>query len=269
MLIDVLNTMLGAFAFLILALSIELVAPLGKVSLASRMLGLQLSLAKAVGVGLIVPPMTAAWASLGIRPLDLGPIFGTGIPGAVAGALSAILALDFLSYWHHRFLHRFFWPVHATHHAIRELSAFNGYAHFAEKITEFMLIAIPLSLVRWETPVIPAAITLTTNLLQHWIHSPTTAQMNMLRALIVTPRFHRIHHSLEPRHFDRNFGILFSFWDRLFGTACEPGEDEWPDTGIADHDEARSILTYVVHPLIYLMGRSSFRRDPSSESPNQ
>jgi sterol desaturase/sphingolipid hydroxylase (fatty acid hydroxylase superfamily) len=36
--------------------------------------------------------------------------------------------------------------------------------------------------------------------------------------LLVTPAMHRIHHSPDQRETDSNYGIMFSFWDRLFGT---------------------------------------------------
>ena len=38
--------------------------------------------------------------------------------------------------------------------------------------------------------------------------------------------WHQLHHSTDPRHYDKNFGLLFSFWDRLFGTLCVPRPDE-------------------------------------------
>jgi sterol desaturase/sphingolipid hydroxylase (fatty acid hydroxylase superfamily) len=39
-----------------------------------------------------------------------------------------------------------------------------------------------------------------------------------LRLVLVTPDMHRVHHSIERREYDRNFGFNFPFWDRLFGS---------------------------------------------------
>jgi len=40
-----------------------------------------------------------------------------------------------------------------------------------------------------------------------------------VRSVLVSPRMHWIHHSaVPPRELDHNYGICFSFWDRLFGT---------------------------------------------------
>lgn len=39
-----------------------------------------------------------------------------------------------------------------------------------------------------------------------------------LRWILVTPDMHRVHHSVEAREFNRNFGFNLPWWDRLFGT---------------------------------------------------
>jgi sterol desaturase/sphingolipid hydroxylase (fatty acid hydroxylase superfamily) len=35
---------------------------------------------------------------------------------------------------------------------------------------------------------------------------------------VVTPDMHRVHHSVEPKETNRNFGFSLPWWDRLFGT---------------------------------------------------
>ncbi len=39
-----------------------------------------------------------------------------------------------------------------------------------------------------------------------------------LRAIVVTPDMHRVHHSIEDDETNSNFGFSLSLWDRLFGT---------------------------------------------------
>lgn len=39
---------------------------------------------------------------------------------------------------------------------------------------------------------------------------------------LISPNMHRIHHSIDPKHYNKNFGVLFVFWDRLFGTYYAP-----------------------------------------------
>lgn len=66
--------------------------------------------------------------------------------------------------------------------------------------------------------------------------------------MIADNRFHRIHHSVEPRHFDRNVGEGTSVWKQLFGMAYLPAENEWTATGVVGEPEARSITHYLCRP---------------------
>ena len=36
--------------------------------------------------------------------------------------------------------------------------------------------------------------------------------------MIISPYQHQIHHSNAERHCNKNFGVVFAFWDRIFGT---------------------------------------------------
>jgi sterol desaturase/sphingolipid hydroxylase (fatty acid hydroxylase superfamily) len=42
--------------------------------------------------------------------------------------------------------------------------------------------------------------------------------------LLVTPRFHRIHHARSPELYESNYGFGLTIWDRLFGTFQDPGK---------------------------------------------
>jgi sterol desaturase/sphingolipid hydroxylase (fatty acid hydroxylase superfamily) len=43
-----------------------------------------------------------------------------------------------------------------------------------------------------------------------------------LEYLIVTPRYHHVHHSDNPTHYRSNLGSLMTVWDRIFGTYFDP-----------------------------------------------
>ena len=83
----------------------------------------------------------------------------------------------------------------------------------------------------------------------NFLHSPTRLHLGpIVRRILADNRFHRIHHSTDPRHFDKNFGAGTSLWDQLFGTAYFPTADEWPDTGLSDQREAQSVSEYLWRP---------------------
>src|SRR5687767_9748386 len=64
-------------------------------------------------------------------------------------------------------------------------------------------------------------------------HANIRTNFGPLRHLLVPPQFHRVPHSIHPRHVDRNFAGVVTFWDRLFGTYWSDSDD-YPDTGIDD-----------------------------------
>jgi sterol desaturase/sphingolipid hydroxylase (fatty acid hydroxylase superfamily) len=70
------------------------------------------------------------------------------------------------------------------------------------------------------------------NLLQHAnVEYPRWIERR-LGWLLVTADMHRIHHSPEPRETNSNFGAVFSFWDRLFGTYVPPDPARAPTYGL-------------------------------------
>ena len=63
-----------------------------------------------------------------------------------------------------------------------------------------------------------------------WMHVNVTWRSNWLEWVVVTPRYHHIHHSDNPLHFKANLAALFTIWDRLFGTYVDPDSIKEPLT---------------------------------------
>jgi sterol desaturase/sphingolipid hydroxylase (fatty acid hydroxylase superfamily) len=89
-----------------------------------------------------------------------------------------------------------------------------------------------------------------------------------LNELFLCPHYHQLHHSLARAHWDKNFGLMFSFWDRLFGTLSIPEQDEVFAFGLPnrEHDEYQSLYALHVVPLtkMWRMLRPSRRPSPQS-----
>jgi sterol desaturase/sphingolipid hydroxylase (fatty acid hydroxylase superfamily) len=200
-------------------------------------------------ISLVVPPLKYLWDILSIPPLLHLPI---GYAGAVT---VSIVLMDLLAYWRHRLLHRFFWRVHALHHSATELHAANSYAHFLEAVPNLIIVLIPVSLIDFGGVEVPMVAIMLLGALQFYIHSPVTIQFPRLRWFLVDSRYHRVHHSLEEQHFEKNFGIVFTLWDRLFGTAYFPNEDEWPETGIEGVAPPTSITDFLFFPVFSRFAR--------------
>jgi len=154
---------------------------------------------------------------------------------APARLVLAVLVVDFLAWFHHWVRHKVpvFWRLHAVHHAQPHLNLFTDLRyHPLEYLVTVTLVALPLFVLQHAFPIVFAMA-----LFQQWYprlyHANIRSDFGWVRHLLVTPQFHRIHHSIEPRHRDLNYGVIFSFWDRLLGTA-DRGPREYPTTGIAD-----------------------------------
>jgi hypothetical protein len=64
-----------------------------------------------------------------------------------------------------------------------------------------------------------------------FVHTRMVGKLGPLERVMATPSQHRVHHAINERYLDKNFGGLFSVWDRLFGTF--QAEDEAPSFGPA------------------------------------
>ena len=54
--------------------------------------------------------------------------------------------------------------------------------------------------------------------------------------IFISPAQHQVHHSTRPKHFDKNFGHIFAFWDKFLGSQYLPKHDERVKFGIEQHE---------------------------------
>jgi hypothetical protein len=139
----------------------------------------------------------------------------------------AFLALDFSGYWTHRLAHtlNFFWNNHIVHHSSEE---YNLACALRQSISVFVriyaVLLIPAAILGVPGNVI--AIVAPLHLFaQFWYHTRHIGHMGFLEKIIVTPSHHRVHHAINPIYLDKNFGQIFIFWDKLFGTYQAERED--------------------------------------------
>lgn len=245
----------GAFT-LALTTAVELLLPREKQSLRERFVGLG-AIALYVPAALIVYKMFQnLWIAVGIRPLIRVPMTldWTGMAAVVLAPIAGAVVYDFFFYWFHRAQHALAWRFHAVHHSIRELNAVNSYHHISEPFFQAVFLLLPVSLIVADTgPIVPAMLILL-HLQASFIHSPTRIHLGPLRLFFCDNSFHRIHHSLDEKHFDKNFGAFTTIWDRLFGTAWFPAKDEWPATGLAEIDQPRNLRAWFSLPIRFRYG---------------
>lgn len=137
--------------------------------------------------------------------------------------LIAFLVLDFAGYWTHRIAHEynFFWNSHIIHHSSEE---FNLACALRQNISGFVkmftILLLPAALLGVPEKVI--AIVAPLHLFaQFWYHTRHIGKMGFLEKIIVTPSHHRVHHAINKEYLDKNYGQIFIFWDKWFGSFQE------------------------------------------------
>ena len=148
-----------------------------------------------------------------------------GLPFAMK-LLVFILLVDCSAYWLHRIWHTaWLWPLHRWHHAPVYMYWLAGVrASLPQVVMAGLPFMIGLPLLRpvpaWFFPLYSVFLIVTNN----WMHMNTTWRSSWLEWVLVTPRYHHVHHGTTPDCYERNFGVVFSMWDRLFGTYANPEE---------------------------------------------
>lgn len=144
------------------------------------------------------------------------------------------IVLDFAGYTVHALDHKinFFWNSHIIHHSSEE---FNLACALRQSISVFVrlfvILLIPAALLGIDPKVI--AIVAPLHLFaQFWYHTQHIGKMGFLEKIIVTPSHHRVHHALNKEYIDKNYGQIFIFWDKIFGTFQEEMPDVKPVYGI-------------------------------------
>lgn len=141
----------------------------------------------------------------------------------LSAGLFYFLVVDFLGYWMHRLNHLDrLWPTHAFHHSARNLYWASG---MRGSPVHFVLLGLPSLLVQVvfspEGPVL--VLVMVYGVLHNSvIHSNVRIPTRLLNWIFVTGESHFVHHGRDPRLGNSNFGFLFTFWDRMFGTWVDP-----------------------------------------------
>jgi sterol desaturase/sphingolipid hydroxylase (fatty acid hydroxylase superfamily) len=169
----------------------------------------------------------------------------------LVSVLVVILVTDFWSYLLHRAEHQIpvLWAMHSLHHSAEALTIVTGARHFwlegAINAGIFPVVGLILQIPPEVVTTVSAIYIVPDGLLSH-----VNIRMSFGRfALWVqNPQYHRIHHSLEPQHFNKNFCKLLPLFDVLFGTAWKPGKDEFPATGLAG-EKATGFVDGFIWPL--------------------
>jgi sterol desaturase/sphingolipid hydroxylase (fatty acid hydroxylase superfamily) len=179
----------------------------------------------------------------GAHPVGLG-----ALPTPLQ-AVVAIVVVDLVGYWRHRFLHtRAGWACHAVHHSSRELDWLsNERVEIGEMVTTNFCQAAALALCGFP-PEILAFNLFARRAWGFFVHMNVDLPFGPLRYVLVTPVFHRWHHSTDPRAANRNFATFFSAIDWIFGTWFLPAGELPAELGPGTDPVPAGYVEQVAYP---------------------
>jgi len=202
--------------------------------------------------GAVGDPILSGWASL------------------AAYTLISVLVIDFAIYIVHYLMHKIpmLWEFHKVHHSADQLNLLSVFRMhplelFATTTTVTVLQAFAYAGFFYLTGSKPEVYTIlgvnvliflfyvTGFHLRHshiWLNYPV-----WLSKILVSPAQHHIHHSADEKHWDRNMGLIFSFWDRMFGTHYIPVSHEKLIFGInkEEPNPFKSVWEMYVMPFVW------------------
>jgi sterol desaturase/sphingolipid hydroxylase (fatty acid hydroxylase superfamily) len=208
--------------------------------------------------------MAYGWLTdvFGSRPQDPPPFWLW-----VALLIFAILVWDFITFYVHYIMHKIgpLWELHKVHHASEFLIPItNRRVHPWQEIIDNLTSAVcagalmGVASYAFSMPITDASLLgvdvyFFINLFSfyHLRHSHIYLSYGWLEKHILSPAQHQIHHSRHRRHWDKNFGLLLSWWDRWFGTLVLSGPAEVVDLGLPDEykEDYNSVLKLYLTPL--------------------
>jgi len=163
-------------------------------------------------------------------------------PGVTDGPWASftlyLIVFDLVNYAIHRSQHGFtwWWKLHALHHSQQQMTMWSDNRnHLLDDVLRDVIIAV-VALGIGIAPGQFIAVVAVTQLFENLQHANVRMWFGKVgERMWISPRFHRVHHSVHADRRGSNFGVLLPWWDMLFGTA--DFELKYEPTGVRDQVE--------------------------------
>ncbi|MEM9669624.1 MAG: creatininase family protein [Pseudomonadota bacterium] len=197
--------------------------------------------------------------------------------------LLSVLAIDLGVYVTHRAQHEipFLWEFHKVHHSAEKLNPMTLFRmHPVDLFFTALVVSILTGLsvsglfyLTGETPqeltlfginVITALFYIFGYNLRHshiWLNYPA-----WLSRIFISPAQHQIHHSVDPKHFDKNFGLIFSIWDGLGRSLYIPRTYEKLEYGLSKEEPNPFRSTFDIYKEPFVAAGRIFAKETQKPS---
>lgn len=181
------------------------------------------------------------------RLLDIGFVWWSWV--------LAFLLNDLAYYIDHRIAHRtgFFWAIHIPHHSSREMNLLVSPRGSIFDLRGVMSPCYFLVALVGINPLMFLAAKFFGNLWGIFNHTRLVHRMGILEGILATPANHRVHHGIEPKYLDKNYGQVLIIWDRMFGS-WQPEEEE-PTYGLVKQMDSHRIWDIQTWGIRWLIGQ--------------
>ena len=134
---------------------------------------------------------------------------------------------DFCYYWHHRFGHTvaLFWAAHVVHHQSEDYNLSTALRQTSSGWIAGWVFYLPMAVLGFP-PLVFGVVALIDLLYQYWVHTQQIGKLGWFDRWFCAPSNHRVHHAVNDKYLDKNYGGIFIVWDRLFGTYAEEDDAE-------------------------------------------
>ena len=141
--------------------------------------------------------------------------------------VAGLLLYDLCYYWLHRGGHRVavLWAAHAVHHQSEDYNLSTALRQTSSGFLFGWLFYLPMALLGFP-PLVFGVVALIDLLYQYWVHTQQIGRLGWFDRWFCSPSNHRVHHAVNDRYVDRNYGGILILWDRLFGSFEEERADE-------------------------------------------
>jgi alkylglycerol monooxygenase len=145
--------------------------------------------------------------------------------GTWYGYLLALVFYDLCYYWHHRGGHgvALLWAAHVVHHQSQHYNLSTALRQTSSGAFFGWIFYLPMALAG-VPPLVFVIVALIDLLYQFWVHTEQVGKLGWFDRWFCSPSNHRVHHAVNDPYIDKNYGGIFIFWDRLFGTFQEEHE---------------------------------------------
>ncbi|HEY3429423.1 MAG TPA: sterol desaturase family protein [Cyclobacteriaceae bacterium] len=163
-----------------------------------------------------------------------------------------LLATDLVWYWYHRLGHEIniFWAAHIVHHQSEEFNY-----TVSARITVFQALIrnvfwclLPLA---GFNPTMVFATLIIHGAYSFFTHTQMIGKLGWLEYIFITPSHHGVHHASNEKYLNKNYGDLFVFWDKLFGTFQK--EEEKPVYGLTHPLKSNSFIWQHFHYFLEIL----------------